>query len=163
MMRRQSSSLSEEQLAKMEQPKRGAAEWKPVLRHPTATPVEAGPGGVRRKGGFHHPGRLAIAVKRRADEEAVMAQFRPWASSPSHDANALGFRDEQGNEIVAQAPYDVHAMRQDVAASKARHMKPKHAPQPPQQRGKANQRGNFPIHRPQQGRNQRSGSKRTGV
>ena len=58
----------------MEQPKRGAAEWKPVLRRPTATPVEAGPGGVRRKGGFHHPGRLAIAVKRRADEEAVMAQ-----------------------------------------------------------------------------------------
>ena len=99
--------------------KHGVAEWKPLLRRPTAAPVEAGPGGVRRKGGFHHPGRLAAAIKRRADEEAVMAQLRPWASSPSHDPNALGFRDKQGNEIAAQAPYDDRAMRQYVAASKA--------------------------------------------
>ena len=133
------------------QGKHGVAEWKPLLRKPTAAPVQAGAGGVRRKGGFHHPGRLAAAMKRRADEEAAMARLRPWA-------NAHGFDDEQGNEIVAQAPIDHHIQRQAAAASKARHLKPKHAPQPPQQRGKATQRGTFPIHRPQ-----RSGSKRIGV
>ena len=58
-MMRQSSLFWRAARAKMEQPKRGAAEWKPVLRRPTTTPVEAGPGGVRRKGGC-----LAIAVKR---------------------------------------------------------------------------------------------------
>jgi len=122
-----------------------------LAQHPPSPKAQ----GARRKApGFSHPARRAAALKKRADEEAA-------------DAQRLALLDDEAvlalmlSQVPTYTEVTDRAVRQSDFATDQKskyRTKGRYQPAPPHQRGKANQRGTFPVHRPQ-----RSGSKRVGV